>query len=464
VTAGAGRIATALLACALVAAGAAAAEEPEPSDDDVMRGFETPGQAAGGETPAEEPPPAERWWRITGALAETMISSYPDHRSTAGIDYHGLVGLRTRLDLQLDVDLPHEWKARAAGFGFYDFAYRIKGPSDFTNEVLNGYEWDADAGEVWVEGRLLPDLDAKIGRQVVNWGRSETLRVLDVLNPLDQRDPGLLDIVDLRRPVGMAKLAWNPGRHWSVTGIAIPELRYDKVPGFGSDFYPFPTPFPERRPESFHGHAEWAAAVAGFFEGWDVSFHFADVLENEPRLEANPSLPGGFRFGYSRLRMGGAGGNYAFGVWVLKAELAVLDGLDFATAGEKTRIDGMLGAEYYGIADSSFALDVVLRHIDDFQGSMRGFPDFARKDTVETSLRWSADWWNARLHTTALSVVFGALAQDGAVLRFTGDYDLRDGLSVGGGIQIWLPGGDADGRLDPFAQNDRIFARIKYSF
>jgi hypothetical protein len=421
-------------------------------------------RAAGGESPPAEAAPEDPWWEISGAISVTTIGAYEDHHSTSGTDYQRLVELRPRLDLQLDADLPWEWKARAAGFGFYDFAYRINGRDHYTNGVLDGYEWDADAGEVWIEGPLLPNLDAKLGRQIVNWGRSETLRVLDVLNPLDQRDPVLVDLVDLRRTVGMAKVSWYPDPRFTVTGIAIPELRFEKQPSYGSDFYPFPVDFPVRRPQSFHGHAGYAAAVSGYFEGWDVSFHFADLYESTPRLEPAPALPEGYRFGYSRITMAGAGSDYAIGSFVFKAELAYFDGLDFATTGEKARFDSMLGIEYYGIPDHSFALDVLNRHLFDFRGSMKGFPDYARRNSVEAALRWSADWWNARLHTTALGILLGETAQEGAVLRFTADYDVRDGLVVGGGIQIWLAGTDADGRLDPFAQNDRLFLRVKYSF
>lgn len=435
------RLGSALLAALAFAAGAAA-EEPA----------------------AAQSEPAERWWEISGAVGVTTIGAYEDHHSTAGTDYQRLIALRTRFDLQIDADLPWEWRARAAGFGFYDFAYRINGRDHYTNEVLNSYEWEADAGEVWIEGPLLPSLDVKLGRQIVNWGRSETLRVLDVINPLDQRDPALLDLVDLRRSVGMAKLSWYPDSHWSLTGIAIPELRFDKLPPFGSDFYPFPVSFAERTPDSFDGHAGWAAAATGLFDGWNVSFHFADLYEHAPRLESAPALPGGFQFGYSRIRMAGAGGDYAIGSWVLKMELAWLGGIDYATVGERDRFDSMVGAEYYGFADNSIALDLVNRHVFNYDGSMVGFPDFTRENNFELSLRWSADWWNARLHTTALGMLFGLQGQDGSILRFSADYDVRDGLTVGTGIQIWLAGSDSDGRLNPFAKNDRLFLRIKYSF
>ena len=105
--------------------------------------------------------------------------------------------------------------------------------------MLDDYEWEADLQDSYLEGPLLESLDLKIGRQVVNWGRSDTLRVLDVLNPLDNREPGRADIEDLRCSVGMVKLDWHIGRSWRITGIAIPEMRFDDLPSFGTDFSAF---------------------------------------------------------------------------------------------------------------------------------------------------------------------------------------------------------------------------------
>ena len=57
----------------------------------------------------------------------------------------------------------------------------------------------------------------KLGRQIVNWGRSDTVRVLDVINPLDNREPGLVDIEDLRLPVTMARVDYFPKWFWTRT-------------------------------------------------------------------------------------------------------------------------------------------------------------------------------------------------------------------------------------------------------
>jgi hypothetical protein len=456
----------ALLAALALAAPPAAGEPPDADERDPMGGFEDDGFPSGESLPSEsEPASPERWWELDGYATIASSFSYPDHHSSSGTDYQGLVGLRSKLGLELDLELPRGWQARAAGSAFYDFAYLIRDRGDYTNRVLDRYEWDADVGELWIEGPLLTALDVKLGRQVVNWGRSDTLRVLDVLNPIDNREPGLLDLVDLRLPVAMAKLSYYPHARWTVTGILLPETRFSQDPPFGSDFYPAPAPAPRQTTRSgFTDQPQWAAAVHGTFEGWDVSFHFADAWEDVPRLDPTASQPGGFQMQHSRVKLGGVGGDYAFGAWLVKAELAVLDGIDFATTGEKTRIDAMLGVEYYGIAENTVALEIVNRHLDDFEGSMKGFPDFARRDTVETALRWSADWWNARLHTTALAIVIGEKAQDGSVLRFSADYDIRDALVAGAAIQIFLKGGASDGLLNPFARNDRVFLRVKYSF
>ena len=103
--------------------------------------------------------------------------------------------------------------------------------------MLDLYEWEAEFTEVYLQGSLLRDLDLKIGRQVVNWGTGETFRVVDVLNPLDNREPGLVDIEDLRLPVVMTKLDYYFG-DWDLSLIAVHERRFSDDPVFGSDFFP----------------------------------------------------------------------------------------------------------------------------------------------------------------------------------------------------------------------------------
>jgi hypothetical protein len=467
--------------------------------DDVLGGFDDDLEA--GEAPSISEVAEDRFWELTGSVSLGGSVNYLKHDAFAGpgrsTDYGGLQRLRTRLNLQLDVDLPFDWKGRIAGFGFYDWAYLANGRNGYTEDVLDLYEWEVDFQEVWVQGSLLDDLDLKVGRQIVNWGRSDSLRVLDVLNPLDNREPGLVDIEDLRRPVTMLKADYYLGS-WALSAIAIPEIRFSLNPPLGSDFAPVTSSlgtaeafeFPEDKPDESFNNTQWAVALKGIFSGWDVSFHYARMYRDleylRPVLTPDPFSPFGVSFEgtelrHSRITLVGAGANYTIGSWLFKAEIAWIDGIDYTTSTrflvptpdglvpvdvpidtvEKSRLDFMGGVEYYGWTDTNIALEVANRHIFGFRDDMR--PLFgAQENLLETALRITRTFMNDRLEVTALGIVFGNKAQDGSVVRLEARYDLRDALELSGGIVFFQKGDPIP--FDTIKDNDRFFFEIKYSF
>jgi len=173
-------------------------------------------------------------------------------------------------------------------------------------------------------------LDIKLGRQIVVWGKSDNIRVTDVLNPLDMREPGLTDIEDLRLPVATSRLDYYIG-DWNLTGIVIHEIRFNKSPEYGSDFYPSSTPPPyEDKPGSRCKNTEYAAAINGIFSGWDISFYWADFYNDTPHMElVSAGPPPQIEWKHARLKMFGAAFNQALGNWLLKTEAAYIDGFKF---------------------------------------------------------------------------------------------------------------------------------------
>jgi hypothetical protein len=474
-------------------------------EGDALDGFDDEGEDEAWSAAKEIPETGRRFWELSGSSSIGSSINYLDHDAFAGVgrttDYQGVQRLRTRLNLQLDVDLPFEWKGRLAGYGFYDWAYLINGRDEYTDDVIDHYEWEVDFQEVWVEGNPIGDLDMKLGRQIVNWGRSDSLRVLDVLNPLDNREPGLTDIEDLRRPVTMLKTDYYCG-NWSFTAIAIPEMRFDLRPPLGNDFAPVLSTLgtaeafivPSDKPGESVRNTEWAGAIKGIFSGWDVSIHGAYIWDNSPYLhpeltvippdEENPL--GDFSFDgselrYSRVWMVGAGGNYTFGSWLFKSEIAYFDGFDYATSTEfmvpvgdqvvsvhaptgdveRSRLDFMGGIEYYGFTDTNISIEVANRHIFGFRDDMR--PLFGlQKNFLETAIRITRNFLNERLEVTALGIIFGNHAQDGSIVRLDARYDLRDALELGVGIVFYQRGDPPP--FDIIKRNDRIFLELKYSF
>ncbi len=430
---------------------------------------------------------------LSGSIAVSSSWNYLDHHDATGrVDWQGLSKLRTRLNLQYDTDIGDNWKARVSGYGFYDAAYALRDRDEYPDTVLSEYEHEAELQETWLQGKLASNLDIKIGRQIVNWGRSDNLRVLDILNPLDNREPGLTDIEDIRLPVGMIK-ADAYRNEWTASLIAIPEVRFSKNPPLGSDFY---TPFSllpgnalrikEDEPEDF-SDTSWAASLTGIFSGWDISFNAAYTWRDQPYLA--PARYNGnalatlaqSTLAHSRITLVGAGGNITQGSWLFKWEAAYIDGIDYTTASpvttalpvigmttipfptgstETARIDVLAGIEYFGIANTTLSLEMVNRHIRDFDASMEPF--YEQRDRMETAVRVTHSMLRDRLDLTAVGIAFGERAQDGSLIRLQAEYEWMDGLNVTGGIMTYQ-----HGELPPFTfieDNDRVFAEVKYSF
>ena len=319
-----------------------ALDDPNELDelDDVLGGFEDEeSEAFDVDVPDEIFEEETPFFDFDGSVEFSPSVNYLSHSApgpNGPVSYTGVSRLRTRLNLQLDLELPRDFEVRVSPYIWYDFSYILRGISEFTDQVIDEYEWEGDFQESYLQGPLLENLDLKIGRQVVNWGRSDSLRVLDILNPLDNREPGRADIEDLRWAIGMAKLDyyWGP---WTFTAVAIPEMRFDDLPPVGSDFNPSPIRLPPtRKPNSFRDW-EFAGRIDGTFEGWDFSVQGAWFFEDIARLGCNPSpcedLSTDLRFKHDRLIQAGAGANYTFGSWLFKAEAASLYG-QFEAAGQ----------------------------------------------------------------------------------------------------------------------------------
>ena len=468
-------------------------DESGDGEPDDLGGFDGEHEAEADREPIEPPrenPLRGEWWQLTGSVGVASSINFIPHRSawgpppdqTRGTNYLGLSKLRTRLNLQLDADLPLGWELRAQGFGYYDWTYLIRGRDKYTNDVLDRYEWDADTQDFWIWGTLFEKVDVKLGRQVVNWGRSESLRVLDVLNPLDNREPGISDIEDLRRAVTMGRFDFYHGA-WNLSLIGIPEIRFGQNPPVGNDFNPLAPEFngiplppralviKDRKPDSLE-HWEAAARLRGIFEGWDLSLNFAYYYDDFGVVKTfPPEIPPTFPDDpvvipliHSRVWMIGSGFNYTLGSWLLKAEVAYLDGLLFTNEGTRSRLDAMLGFEYYGFSDTTLSIEVVNRHVFDFPpvptvGTAGIVP---QENDTQAAFRLTRSFLRERLDATVVALIFSGIDEVSSVVRIDASYDLRDALVLTAGVVLYQAGDLSP--LSTYGPNDRFFWELKYSF
>jgi hypothetical protein len=369
------------------------------------------------------------------------------------------------LELTLKNRFSDKWQGQISARSFYDAIYALRGRSDYTTQVLDEYEVEFELQDTYIQGSITDHLDTKIGRQIVVWGTLDNLRVTDVLNPLDLRVPGLTDIEDLRLPVTMAKFDYYFG-NWDLSGMVIPEVRFSKWPVFGSDFYPWPIPPPpEDKPDNGFANAQYAAALTGVFSGWDIGFYWASIYADQTYTEPISSgLTEQFVRKHARISMLGTAANYATGNWLLKAEVAWFDGLQYTnTPGvENSRLDVGGGIEYSGFTEATVSLEAVNRHIFDYDSHLELPPDEIRENEFQWSFRVTKDFMNDTLTLMMLASTFGIKADDGAFERLEAEYDITDSISIRGGV-VFYQSGDK-GLFQSVDANDRLFAQLKYGF
>ena len=402
------------------------------------------------------------WLQLSGALSIGSSINFAHDSPEAGeTDYRGLSRLKTKASLEAKVKLSPSCQVKVGGHVFYDFAYAIKDRDEFTDDVLEHYEKEAELDEAYFQGALLPGLDLKVGRQIVVWGKSDNIRVTDVLNPLDNREPGLVDIEDLRLPVTMTRLDYYFG-DWNLSGIAIHEVRFNKAPQFGNDFFPSPSPLPvEEKPSTGIHNQEYGVALNGIFSGWDLSLYGAYFFDDQAHVEQTPS---GLKRMHSRVTMFGAAANIALGNWLLKGEAAYFRSLEFfALPGEtKSRLDGMAGVEYSGFTDTTISFEIVNRHLLAFDDRLKTAPDNTLENDFQTVLHVTRNFLHETLTLTFLASTFDLTGGNGAFQRLTLDYDVTDQVSAKMGV-ITYQSGDKPS-FQNIGDSDRLFFEIKYSF
>lgn len=436
-------------------------EEVSTSEElDDLAGFADEEIVSEDSAPAQEEKQSNH--TITGDLAFKTSYGYKKH-SVDGIEYSGFNQAQTSLYLQLDSKISDNWKLRASTNMFYDAIYDLHSNNNYRNNVLDTYEKELRVDDAYIQGSLRSDLDLKIGRQRVVWGKSDTIRITDVINPLDNRLPGMTDIEDLRLSVGMAKLDYYTG-HWNLSAMVIGESRIMLEAAPRGEFFPvnniFPTapdPFMDLvTPNSSLDDVQYALAANGIFSGWDLSFYAANVLDQKWHIENGKRV-------VNRINMLGSALNIASGNWLFKSEAAFLNGIKYNTTNNpKNRLDALVGFDYMGFTDTVLSIEIANRHIFNHESQMSALSDFVDKNEIQTALRASRSFLNDTLNATFLLSMFGSSWENGGFNRIWFEYDIVDNLSTNFGIVNYIAGHKP--LTEANRNNDRIFTDLTYSF
>jgi len=411
---------------------------------------------------------------FNGNIAFKTAYGYRSH-NVDGVDYQGFNQAQTALYLEADYKINSDWKMRLSGDAFYDAIYDLRN-EPYNDDVLDAYHTQLRLDDTYIQGRITRDIDIKIGRQIVVWGKSDSIRVTDVINPLDNRNPGMTDIEDLRLPTTMVKVDYYIGK-WNLSAMLIAEPRIFLEAAPRGEYFPVDSIFPKAQhivpffalnePTMKWQNTQSAFAANGVFSGWDLSFYAADVFDSKWHLEGEaPKL----QRVVNKIQMLGSAINVAKGSWLLKGEIAYVNGVRYnSTEDDKARLDTLVGVDYMGISDTVLSAEFVSRHIFDHESQMASIdpliaprPDYVDQNEFQTALRATRSFMNDSLNATALLSMFGASWEYGGFARVWVEYDVMDAMSANIGFVDYLDG------ERPFAgaieNNDKLFADITYSF
>ena len=414
--------------------------------------------------------------------------AHTDNRSVApgdsSMDFSGLSRSKFKAGLTIDVKHNDNWRSKLEAIVWHDASWEIRGKEGYTQDVLDTYETFTDLREVYIQGSLTPNLDFKFGRQLVVWGKSDSIRITDVINPLDNRNPGIVDIEDLRLTEVITKFDYYFGS-WALSGIIIHEPRLEIEAAFGSDYRPsdifgMPIPysnFPDRiKPEWKIANTQYALSLEGHFSGWDLSYYAAHVYSNQFSIKLNESGP--VRF-HELIDMFGIAGNVVSGPWLFKAESALNTGINYRSTTRKNRLDILIGVDYMGINDTVISLEIADRYIIDYESKMlkltlqeassqNTFPDFVRKNSRSMALRSTYSFNHNNATVTYLLLLngggVGRERLDGGFQRLWIDYQYSDSISLNSGVIDYIGGHSPIPFYQAIKNNDRFFAEIQYDF
>ena len=430
--------------------------DPQPSVDQLLEGFD--------ESNVTEPTIVNddkvKFWSLDGFLNFQTSYNYQALQQNDIGDFHGLSRIRIKYFPELSITLPHGWKFFSSVSSYYDGIFNIKNANDFVKEYVNENKSELELRELHIGGSLTKTLDFKIGRQILAWGKSDTLRVVDIINPVDFREPGLVDLEDIRLPISMLRIDYYTGA-WNFNFAAIPEFLAEKTPVYGSDFYPIPVQPPSLvQPPNPLSDWQLALAIRGSFNQWDLSFHFADVYEHQARFILSDQ---GLKHEFKRIQMAGMATNIVSGNWLFKTELAYITGLKYLSVPHFfDRYDAMLGFDFNGITDHTLSIETTFKRLGHHHSVMDNPPDNQKAFESQLAIRYSANFLRETLSVTLLALLFDPNLDIGGIYRASTTYKPADAWSVSAGAIVYQSGDNFF--INGIARNDRIFFETRYDF
>lgn len=351
--------------------------------------------------------------------------------------------------------------------------------SPASRPALIGEDGELELRELYYE-RQWHGTHFTLGKQQVVWGKSDGLKVLDIVNPQSFRLFVLENFEDSRIPLWMFNVV-RPMGDWDAQFIWIVDQTYHALPKFDATYaltsprlVPSAPPgmkvepSPVHRPNRVFQDSDAGVRLSGFWKGWDLSVNYLYQYQNLPVpyqfLESDGEGPYvRVSFEYERTHVMGASIGNAFGDWVVRGEFGYFSDRYFISThpahthgiARSAEWAYVLGLDWSGLDDTFISAQI-------FQSGLLDAPRGVVRDELDTSLTFLVrrHFLNETLEAELLWIV--GLNDDDGLVRSKVSYELADDLNIWLGADFFY--GNRDGLYGQFTDNDRLIVGGELGF
>ncbi|PID42630.1 MAG: hypothetical protein CSB48_09560 [Proteobacteria bacterium] len=424
--------------------------------------------------------PCQNSWRLPLWLA--MIVCLP-----------GLANLAQALEREssglVDVLYAQAWKAPESGqasaaglrwhqqFEWYQGNHQAMWVFDLGHNRYAAGQPLYQTKELWWQ-YLADNFDIRLGRQLVIWGRADGLAVTDIVSPKDRAEFIAREYQDTRQAVDALRVRYlTDNSSWELYWLPVPSgdtLPDDKNNPLTGVFKPaiiefngqsLAAHYMQAKKRKFARHSELAARASFYFSALDFSLSFFHGDDREAQWQPQLVSVGGksrleLTETHSRINMLGLDLAVPISEWVIRAEMAAIDGRAFLTGENQLtkarQIKLLLGLDWRSgdwMLTAQSLWDCLVKKHSQHQ--------FQRRSTNRT-LTFSL---TRTLLRETLTLDFSALYQPqsrSSAASFKAEYQYTDNLKLAAGIQDYTSRSQQGlSALEPWSS---VWSKISYSF
>ena len=319
-----------------------------------------------------------------------------------------------------------------------------------------------------------------LGKQQVVWGKSDGLKVLDIVNPQDFRE-FILDDFDQSRISLWTANAEIPINNVTLQLLLIPDQSYHKFASAGSS-YQFTTPIiipptppgadvtinSTTKPNNTLEDADAGFRLSTFTHGWDLTFNYLYHYDDTPVLFRTINVTAsGLAISidpqYKRTHLIGGTFSNTFGDLTLRGEVGYLtdkyvsttNPLDTDGVVKTGELKYVLGFDWYGFTDTILSTQVFQTYLDNHKTGMI-------RDELNTQITFliKQDYMNETLHAEIL--LLQDIDYEDGMVRPKLTYEYSDEVNIYVGADIFY--GNEDGLFGQFKETDRVVGGVVVGF